>query len=708
MGDTRHQHALKLASHHATQPWVCDACTKQGAAEALSRQCAACGYDECLACFADSARRTTAPISLHALLEAQVVESDAKDLAERAEDAKVTKALATRYTGSHESNVALLEPADVTQGTTQERTEDKEETRKPEYSAQLVDAAEKRMGCAPIDCLEETRTSVQLILVSLLGKELSALVTEYAPFHGTEDLPLRMARLTNAESAKAGWTAVAVDEWRDKVYAARGQEIRVYDAFGYNGSLFAEHFASPIRCLALAPVMPHAILCVIDGAGKLHLLGTNENYKGCATTLVDLGGLKATCVCVDPVSCRLFVGVGDRGAVRLLPCASTLLAANGDISWQWEFPSRVPCLVRGLAFSAVSRRLTIATNVGLHGRLDALNLEEDQLTRLTPLTDEEVRARIGVMGCARTTCAITLDFPRALCLEARSNLLFVCEADCVTAIQQGLASGQFSTPSIALKGPRAVALHGRRRILYVAGARHVQAFEVTCPVRRFSPSFIADSAAVSTKATVSHLGITKELTKATVSHLGITKELTTLLLQDASHGIGSALSDVRFLGDEGPEPGLAVNPFVLPDQTGLGPFYTLGLQSAVTRADAGLYAKGIEQCADLFDEYAPIDCVFGLHARAVLRAFNQGALWAHTEAAFLALKYGSALRGQSRRVLSANYARGSVWAGELLARNLLQSSDAREQDRGFTICLQISQVERCLDSFFSLISRDIR
>ena len=96
---------------------------------------------------------------------------------------------------------------------------------------------------------------------------------------------------------------------------------------------------------------------------------------------------------------------------------------------------------------------------------------------------------------------------------------------------------------------------------------------------------------------------------------------------------------------------------------------------ADTADEARLCAAALDACNPQWcDTYTSVASDFGLlHARHMLHAFDRGALWAIREAAALALKQGFALRDARRQVLRGVHARGSVLAGEHLARSLLIS-----------------------------------
>ena len=258
MSGKRHVHELKLATHDAHRPWICDVCLTQG--DGQSRQCATCDYDECLVCWADHTRQITAPTSLRAVLEAQVQMSEAAE---------------AEMTASHTTDAAETTEEDEEKGLGEPTTGDRVLAAAATFvrihgvpETLLSGAAERCMGRGPDDCLLATRKVAAQLLIQELGTELAELVALFAPWQGTEDLPLRFARLTDAEASENGWAAVAVDEWRDRVYAARGGQIRVYDALGHGGSLFVgkTRFVAPIVALAIAPGFPNPILCVVDGA----------------------------------------------------------------------------------------------------------------------------------------------------------------------------------------------------------------------------------------------------------------------------------------------------------------------------------------------------------------------------------------------------------------------------------------------------------
>ena len=407
-----------------------------------------------------------------------------------------------------------------------------------------------------------------------------------------------------------------------------------------------------------------------------------------------------TTMCVDPISGRLFVGVSHQGKVALLPSARAILAAGGSVAWRWDILLTEAYDIYGLAFDPIKRRLSASTRIGsldISGPIQ-MGLHEVELPDKAFRCSESVDgdATHDVLTCEEARFDTELDAPHALCLENRSSLLFACEEDGVTALDEGRTVDHFSSPSLALGGPRGIAFHNRRRILYVAGARHIQAFEVKTIGFRFSISLLADCAAVAQSQTEEDWRTWP---------VGFNEGLRVRLTCDDANNIASANYDTWMLraGDVLSRNLDSREVSEFPFQAELAPLYAFALKSS---RHVRLAAKLLRRCPLWFDDYARVDNEALLHSRHMLRSFDRGAIWAVTGAALLALRLGSALREPARQALRATRARGSVWANELLGRNLLLSLDRAEQEQGFRLLIAIARVRLVLVALLAeLLSR---
>ena len=590
----------------------------------------------------DGLQQSTAPTSLRAILERAVKEKEA---------------VAT------DQDLDAVEVADE----------------KPKVSAQLVGSAERLIGYPPIDCQTPTRVLAAGVLAGLLSKELAAIVAEFAPFCGTEDLPLAFAHQAEEDNVNA----LAVDDWRDLVYVACGAEIHVYDALGHNGTRFAEHvsFAGPILDLALS-AFPHETMCVLDARG-VKLVSTID---GDAAT-VDVKGSEdlgsPTSICVDAISGRLFIAVGASGIVRLLPSVAELVAASGVIEWEWLMALPALCTVRALAFAPTLCCLLATTDTGAFYQL---HVGERVIANAAALLNAS-----GVPRCALTCDGGTpylpefdlaaLRAPSGLCVEARSGHIFVAENASVAELENACLIHRVSGLSDQGTDRRSIAINERRRILYVASARRVQAFEIAGRAWRLSPIFFSDCAAA-------HIG--DALRSRPV---GFNAAVVQMLKADATAGFGSAVYDASLS-----------RIFTLPmrkarrlrDQRSLGPFYALELSRAQTAARraacfAGLVASGLWT-----DDYANPTTD---EPSYVLRAFERGVLWATVYVAGIALLQDETKRSfnlvtEAQRVLRTAVARGDeLRAGPVLACHLLASTLADERAEGSALFLEFAQVK---------------
>ena len=648
---------------------VCKVCLRSRNLGQGTWQISECAEDECDACYLESKRRAAMPTSLRAMLVAQIEQNDADDSKAKEEEPPLT--------GEQELNEAMADRQATVEA-------DKTNEAAAESGWGLVGSAARMLDGPPADCEALSRALAMRLVSEALTANLAAIVGEYAPFAGTEDLPFRFARLSDREAQQGpGYAALAVDDWRDLVYVARGGEIRVFDALGHGGARFAAHveFAAPILGLALS-AFPHAFVCVLDSAG-LKLVSTDETKLA---VQVDLRGKAATCLCTDPISGRLFLG-GEYASLRLLPCAEELFCTGGAVEWLWwiSLEGRTKRKVLGLAFMPTTMMLYVTLE---GGALRELHVSEAAIA-LSAQNNVGQGARYGLMMCDDTPYDVGQHVgASALCVEARSGHLFACMRDDVIEMRSRKLIDQFSSPSLAAYGPRAIGLNERRRILYVAGARHVQAFEITSSAWRVSPWLVADCAAAYEPLGATHL-----------CTVGLDQRLGTRLVEDAKQGAASAIADVQTRDEIQLSARWAR---LLRDQQELGPFYAVKLATTETLAEARMCVAGLDACsAAWFDDYAPVASTFGnLHARHMLRAFEMGALWAVTGAAFQALRLGvESLRELAFRALRGAQSRGSVIAGEILALYLIQSRERDDQLEGVSLFLSLTQV--CLFCAFA-------
>ena len=654
----------------------CDGFGQALAPLSAAEQCTSCDADEC----ANDARRSDAPASLRAVLEAAIDASQREDAiyisAESAmkETVPEKKEEAAIDTSEREDAISIAAESAMKETVPEEKEEAGSEEKL------LVGGAERLIGHAPVDCQAAMRALAARVLTEILGKELAALVGQFAPFRGTEDLPLLFARRAQDAAEDAGYSALAVDEWRDVVYVARGSEIRVYDAFGGGeGARFAEEesFSAPIRGLALS-AFPHSVLCVLDGLG-VHLISTATKEQG---VMVALGGEVPTCICVDPISNRLLLGCANTSLVRLLPTVAELVAARGVVAWAWQLPFGFlenDYGVRGITFGPVSCRLFVTTNND-----ELCNLHVSAAAIMRAAEDESNLS----IWCTQSRYVAPYDLaqlkkPRALCFETRSGDVFACEANCVAQFHGESLLARFPTPEMAEEGgPRAIAIHARRRILYIAGARHVRALEITSSAWRLSETLVADCAAMSSGDISDG--------RLAVRPLGLTSSLREVLCIDAQAGIGSAAFDAAILLE-----------FVLPlqealkrpDQAALGAFYALCLSSAKTRVGVRQWAAALMASGAWPDDYVGPFAKGNLELRYTLYAFDRGALWALVRVARMALHPVSiAMLEAAQRVLRSASERGDALATHTLGRHLSASKNADERSEGNRLLLDLAEV----------------
>ena len=491
------------------------------------------------------------------------------------------------------------------------------------------------------------------------------------------DLPLDFGRITKEEGS---WTALASDDWRDALFAARGAEIWRFNAFGQGESVrFAPDvvFAAPIRGLALSS-FPHDVLCVLD-ADQLLVVDTGGSS---AAVAADLRGKTVTCVCVDPVSGRVFVG--SKGAILLLPSARELFESRGVVRWTWVIGLGTAHAIQSMAFSPMTRWLHVITADGtFHNVL---------VSHYVILNGSETRnegENAGVLLCEVSDVATASK--GGLCLEVRSAHFFACEANAVAEEDGGRVIARFSSPSLVEHGLRAIAINERRRILYVASARSIEAFEVTSHTWRLTESFVSDCAALAPM-----LSADTDIAQRTV---GVGFALLARLKQEARAGVGAMLFNLDLVGWSHCSLQRAL---AFRDQAALGPFYAYQMGKNGVRDR--VCATALET-TPWFDDYARIDSDSGLHARYMLRAFDRGALWALTSGARLAIEGGSTkVHAEAMRVLRTAHARGDMIASEVLAQQLLVSPDAKLHSEGFSVLLKVAQVCRPAHGLWSRIS----
>ena len=675
---SKHEHALTETTHGATWSWSCNVCGAKGS-QGFSWYCAQCDYDECAACAADATRRAAVPTSIRALLE-QLATTAETAMAKHEEQDATADVASSSDSSSSESSENESDEGE------RKNTHKKKRITKTKADAIAKDgvtgAATRAAGGPPADCLAEARELMtQLLLANLGAADLVALVALYAPFRLTEglfvsvsiseclrvDLPLCFGRLAEEVESEEeeSWTALVTDDWHDVLYAARGAEILVFDSLGHNEKRFAPEvdFVAPIRGLALSS-FPHDVLCVLD-AERLHVVGINDG----ASSVVDLRGKTVTCVCVDPVSGRVFVG--SKGVILLLPSARELLEARGAVRWTWAIGLDSAHEICSIAFSPVKHSLHATT---ADGNLHSLLVSD------RTIFDASKACKKGKTG-SFLVCEV-LDVTTAskggLCLEVRSGHLFSCGAFAITEIHACVVA-RISSPSICEHSLCAIAINERRRILYVSSARQIEAFEVTSHAWRLTESFVSDCAALAPVLSAD-IGIAQRT-------VGVGSALLSMLTEEALLGVGATTANLDLVHWRRCSLRRARK---LRDQAGLGQFYAVKLNENNARGRACARALA---ATPWFDEYARVESASGLQARYLLRAFDRGMLWALTSAARVAIEVGSAVvRVEAMRLLRATHTRGDMVASEVLAQHMLVSRSEDVRAAGFSIMLGLAEV----------------
>ena len=506
------------------------------------------------------------------------------------------------------------------------------------------------------------------------------------------DLPLRFSLTDNATAILV--TAIVVDDWHDLVYVAWSNKISVFDAVGQHRREFGngvEFTARGISGLALS-AFPHDVLCVLD-AKSLYLLSLTGELL-CSTTLIaekaitdddvlGQGADELTCLCVDPITSRLFVGTYG-GEIRLLPSTAELINSSGAVSWEWTIALPTTGPVLGIAFSPFQSWLYATSD---QGELHRFQFSKALMTRAADsLTDEEKESVTSAPLDVRNSLYVPrgaqdhLAAPRALCIETRASSLYVCESKSVLEFNHNsLLVNMFDGKSRAC----ALAVHERRRILYSIVDGHVHVAEIATSARRMTAELLSDLATVAPKLATGSV--------ATRS-VGFDASLFASVKKDASAGIASAVYNMHFFVDQRGQHDSSVERVrLLPAQPSFGPYYLYKLASATSEAEARLCAAGLAQ-AEYFDDYAEAESGFALHLPYMLHAFDRGALWATIFAARLALTDGFVLKQQAHRVLRSAASRGQGNAIYILALSLLTSFDLEEQREGFQLCARAAQV----------------